>query len=415
MRNLILIFLLAIVIGCKKDSKPTLAAVTTATVTNITANSAQISGKITGSGGSTITQSGICWATHSNPSIADSLISSGIAGTGAFSANMTNLNPNTNYFVRVYAVNGTGTAYGGVDSFTTAKGIPTVTTTPISNNQKLVAISGWTLVNNGGATISAVGICWSTSPHPTIGSSKTSDNVAVTSFSDTLANLNVTTYYVRAYATNSYGTAYGNEITLIVNATGTVTDFDGNSYLTVVVGTQTWMASNLKTTHYQNGDPIVNGLSGFAWGTEKRGAYSFPGGDTANNGTYGKLYSVYAINDSRNVCPTGWHVPTDGDWETIEVYEGMAVSDTGHYSARGTIGAKFLSGGSTGLNLVNAGILYPTNGKYYFFGTQGYYWSSSIAIPNYDFYRGFNTVSGDPGPIFKGYVQYAMSVRCIKN
>src|SRR6185437_8191791 len=102
-----------------------------------------------------------------------------------------------------------GTAYGSVDSFNTSPGLAMITTSPIANNQALSATTGWSLVNNGGSTITAVGICWSTSTDPTITSSKTNDSITAKSATDTLRNLKLTTYYVRAYATNSTGTAYG--------------------------------------------------------------------------------------------------------------------------------------------------------------------------------------------------------------
>ena len=93
----------------------------------------------------------------------------------------------------------------------------------------------------------------------------------------------------------------------------TVTDIDGNVYNTVTIGTQVWMKENLKVSKYRNGDPIPTNLTDAAWGAATTGAYSIYNNDAANNTTYGKLYNWYAVVDSRNLCPVGWHVPSDAE------------------------------------------------------------------------------------------------------
>lgn len=419
------VVLVALVVGCKKDNKMGLASVSTTAASSITANSAQTGGVISGTGGSSISGSGICWATHNKPSVSDSIIASSATGTGSFTSALANLNANMMYYVRAFVINGVGTAYGNTDSFMTAKGLPTVTTMVISNNAALKAQSGGNVINDGGASVTARGICWSTSQHPTISNAKTSDGAGTGSFIDSLTNLSVTTYYVRAYATNSYGTAYGNELSFTVSTTGTVADIDGNVYPTVVIGSQTWMATNLRVTHYQNGDTILNGFTNtsFDWYNNFLtrayiGAYTFPNGDTANKAAYGLLYNNYVCNDLRGICPDGWHVPTEAEWQTLEYYEGMAASDTSVYGSRGTVAAKFMKGGASGLDVQLAGQLFINDigdTRYNFFNVGGIYWSSTSEntgrIGNY--FRRFNqTLNSIERGIDYGY---AGSIRFVKN
>jgi len=412
--------LIIALVGCKKDQKQTVAAVTTSSATSVTSTSAIVGGTITNSGGSTITKSGVCWATHIGPTLSDSFTTNG-STIGAFSVTLSNLNANTTYYVCAYAINSIGAAYGNVDSFSTSSGLATISTTAVTNIVPLTAHSGGTITNSGGSTVTGRGIVWSRSPHPTTANFKTSDSTGVGAFQDSMTDLaSQTTYYVRAYATNAAGTAYGNEIGFTAASANTVLDYDGNVYPYVVLGTQSWMAENLKTTHYQNGDPIDNGsISGYNWATTTSGAFTYPSGDSNNNAVMGKLYNVFAVADARNACPMGWHVPSDAEWQTLEFYEGMTAADTGSTNTgpRGTIGAKFLVGGSTGLNLPNGGILSPTSGKFFYFNARGYYLTATLAVAasNTYFYRAFNTVSGNPGPIYRQYATYAMSVRCIKN
>ncbi|NQU67474.1 MAG: fibrobacter succinogenes major paralogous domain-containing protein [Candidatus Marinimicrobia bacterium] len=100
----------------------------------------------------------------------------------------------------------------------------------------------------------------------------------------------------------------------------TVTDIDGNVYETVTIGAQIWLAENLKVTHYRNGDPIPTGYSDSEWSDLSTGAFAIYHDDPANEDTYGNLYNWYAVDDSRGVCPEGWHVPTDAEWTVLTDY-----------------------------------------------------------------------------------------------
>ncbi|MBU6331267.1 MAG: hypothetical protein KGQ80_02480, partial [Bacteroidetes bacterium] len=103
----------------------------------------------------------------------------------------------------------------------------------------------------------------------------------------------------------------------IVSCKSVITDVDGNQYNTIKFGTQCWTQSNLKVSKYRNGDNIPTGLSDAQWGSTTSGAYAMYNNDAANDALYGKLYNWYAVTDSRGLCPTGWHVPSDGEWTTL--------------------------------------------------------------------------------------------------
>ena len=191
------------------------ASITTSAATSITATGAMSGGTITSDGGSSITAKGICYNTSPGPTIANSKVTAG-TGTGSFSSSMTGLLANTTYYVKAYATNSAGTAYGNEISFSTLPDatVPLLVTTAISSIASTSAVSGGTITNAGGVTITAKGVCWSTSSGPTIANSKTSNGSGTSGYASTMSGLSPnTTYYVRAYATNSVGTGYGNELT----------------------------------------------------------------------------------------------------------------------------------------------------------------------------------------------------------
>jgi uncharacterized protein (TIGR02145 family) len=192
-------------------SIPTL---TTDTLTSITTSTAISGGNVTSDGGASVTARGVCWSTSPNPTISNNTTSDG-TGTGTFTSNITGLSPSTAYYVRAYATNSAGTAYGNQQTFTTQPVIitpPTVTTDSISGITDSAATSGGHVTSQGGASVTARGVCWSTSPNPTIANNITSDGTGTGIFTSNITGLSPsTTYYVRAYATNSGGTAYGSQ------------------------------------------------------------------------------------------------------------------------------------------------------------------------------------------------------------
>ena len=194
-----------------------LPTVTTAAVSNITTSSATCGGNVTSDGNAAVTARGVCWSTSPNPTISGSHTTDG-SGTGSFTSSITGLTDNTTYYVRAYATNSEGTAYGEERTFTTEEEIvyelPTVTTAAVSNITTSSATCGGNVTSDGNAAVTARGVCWSTSPNPTISGSHTTDGNGTGSFTSSISGLtDNTTYYVRAYAINSEGTAYGEERT----------------------------------------------------------------------------------------------------------------------------------------------------------------------------------------------------------
>ena len=167
----------------------------------------------------------------------------------------------------------------------------------------------------------------------------------------------------------------------------TVTDIDGNVYNTVIIGTQTWMVENLKVTHYRNGNPIQNVTDNNDWIGLTTGAFCWYNNDIINKNVYGALYNWYTVSDTRNICPTGWHVATDADWYALENYVDNTINDPNAEGWRGTSGATKLksesgwNGGGNGTD--NYGFNLLPSGSRDIDGTFddltfiGYYWTNS--------------------------------------
>jgi uncharacterized protein (TIGR02145 family) len=206
--------------------------------------------------------------------------------------------------------------------------LPTLTTTTVTNITQTTASSGGAITNDGGADITDKGVVWSTSTNPTLTSNNgsTSNGTGTAEFNSDLTGLTAgTTYYVRAYATNSAGTGYGNEVEFTTYSENVVEDFEGNIYNTVTIGNQVWMAENLRATKYADGTNIVTGLNDTEWNTTTNGAlaiYPYSEVDGLNYeedvvNAYGMLYNWFAASNEKGICPTGWKVPSVADWDEL--------------------------------------------------------------------------------------------------
>lgn len=199
----------------------------------------------------------------------------------------------------------------------------------------------------------------------------------------------------------------------------TVNDLDGNSYPTVQIGNQTWMASNLKSTHYQNGDPIPLVTDNMEWDTlmlSSIGAYCEYDNTSWYTLAYGNLYNYYAVVDGRNLCPLGTHVPSDAEWSTLGTYlggdniAGGALKDTGTvYWTSPNIGATN-SSGFTGL----PGGYRLYDGSYSSMHTYGYWWTSTSYDSSYAWFRSLINTYESLNPSNLSKIS-GMSVRCVKD
>ncbi|MDE3057298.1 MAG: T9SS type A sorting domain-containing protein, partial [Bacteroidota bacterium] len=188
-----------------------LPTLSTAAASYISTTFATSGGTISADGGGAVTARGVCWDTASAPSLSKNHTSDGI-GTGSFTSSLTGLTPGKKYYVRAYAANAAGTAYGNEISFSALASVvpPSLTTTTPTNILVKTALSGGTVTDWGGDTVKVRGVCWNTTGNPTVSDSKTEDGNGVGTFKSGISGLKAnTTYYVRAYATNSAGTGYG--------------------------------------------------------------------------------------------------------------------------------------------------------------------------------------------------------------
>ena len=249
-------------------------------ITSLMAFSATTGGNISSDGGSTITARGICFSTTPNPTTTSSTIMGG-GGTGSFVSNITGLTSGTTYYVRVYATNSIGTYYGNELNFTTQNGVIILTTSNISAVTAISAASGGNITSDGGALVTSRGICFSTSPNPTILKNIIASGSGTGSFTANLTGLNIGgTYYVRAYATSSVGTYYGNElnftsqngvftlttlnVTSITSCTAStginITDNGGS---TITAGGVCWNTSQNPTTSNKTDSTYISGTGIF--------------------------------------------------------------------------------------------------------------------------------------------------------
>jgi len=203
---------MAVMVSCTKKSAA-VPAVSTDNISGLTRNAAVSGGDVTDDGGATVDARGVCWSTSASPTVSDSKTENG-TGAGSYSADLTALTPNTMYYVRAYATNSAGTNYGSQVTFTTPQtSVATLTTDAVSLITKVNAVSGGNITSDGGDPVTARGLCWSLSANPTISSAKTTDGSGTGVFADSLTLLSPnTTYFVRSYATNGLGTAYGNQV-----------------------------------------------------------------------------------------------------------------------------------------------------------------------------------------------------------
>ncbi|MEI7895853.1 MAG: FISUMP domain-containing protein [bacterium] len=371
----------------KKSEEPpviTKPAVATNTVTNISTHSATSGGIVISQGSSVVTSRGVCWSISSNPTINDAHTSDS-AGIGGFTSNITGLTEVTTYYVRAYATSEAGTAYGNQLSFFTGgvPVLPSVSTGTLTNITETAASCGGNVSIQGTSPVTARGICWSVYANPTTANAHTTDGSGTGDFTGSITGLIANTaYFLRSYATNSYGTTYGFQIGFTTPGpngpqpcpgTPTVT-YDGKTYNTIQIGTQCWFRENLNLGTRINGS--VNQTNN---GIIEKYCYD----DLESNcDLYGGLYQwnemqkYITTQQLRGICPVGWLLPKDSDWTKLTTFlGGDSIAGGSMKSSTGW------DGDGTGTNssgfTVFPGGFRNENGLFEMLTTDAFFWSST--------------------------------------
>ena len=300
----------------------TKATVSTTAATDISYISVTVGGNVTSDGGTIVTERGICYSTSQNPTITNNKVISG-NGIGSFTCNLTDLQDETTYYVRAYAINTKGISYGEQKSFTTkAYGLPTITTSSATNISYTSATVGGNVKSDGGVAVTERGIVYSTTQNPTTSNSKVTSGSGTGSFTCSLSNLQKgTTYYVRAYAINEKGVCYGENIVFktlyyyfSISTTKKVEFSPGNLQYHPRKDKWRFAPSQLD---YIGGDNenISSTYSGwldlFGWST---GATNFGVSTSTDDRDYSGSFVDWGSNQIGNDAPNTWRTLTGEEW-----------------------------------------------------------------------------------------------------
>ena len=387
-----------------------LPTITTTQPTNVSYTSATVGGNVTDDGGLEVTERGVVYSTNPNPSTADSKVANG-SGLGQFTCNFTDLQDGMTYYARAYAVNAKGTAYGEEVSFTTKQQFsPTIVTTEPINITYNSAIVGGNVTNDGGAEVTERGVCYSVSINPTIVDAKIIGGSGTGSFTCDLTGLqDGTTYYIRAYAVNAKGIAYGEEVSFITLKVGEPVDLGLSvKWATMNVGASSpedygdyfaWGETTPKNTYYWSTYKYCNGSSSTLTKYCNESSYG-------NNGFTDNKTQLELSDDAAHANWGGaWRMPTDAEW--TELREQCTWTWTTQKGVNGYRVTSKTNGNSIFLPVAGyrSGSSFKDRA-----GSTGYYWSSSLSTdyPNYAWYEHFYS-----GSVFRDYFTryYGLSVR----
>lgn len=402
---------------CKNKPATSIPLVKTGTVSYPTSFSVLTNNEVLLDGGSAVTARGVCWSTKSNPILAskDSLTLDG-TGAGVFQSKILNLKPGVTYYLKAYATNSEGTGYGNQATFASPAVIPTLTTTaPYANDDKVI-FAGGNITSDGGSAIIARGVCWSKNSKPTIQHNLTKDGSGSGTFSSLINSFSKdSTYYLRAYATNSVGTAYGNTLKFSIGGL-IVKDYDGNFYHVITIGVQVWMLENLKSTSFRDSTAIPLVEANSQWGSMGTPAYCwYNESQVDGNYIYGALYNWYAVSSGK-LCPSGWHVPTDDEWTVLSDYLGGTAVAGGKLKEIAATHWKMPNAGATNETQFTAlpGGSRSSSGLVENLGYYGNWWSASPVNSSTAYYRYMYSGTPELTRSFAGQ-KSGFSVRCIKN
>lgn len=323
------------------------------------------------------------------------------------------------YHFRLKAVNSLGTTYGNDLTFKTLGQPPTAITKAVTALLMTSANLNGTINPNYLSTIITFEYGTTVSYGNSIIAIQSPLNGNIT-YDVNAEILNLTageTYHYRVKAQNSLGIVYGDDMTFTTFLTlSTVTDIDGNIYQTINIGTQYWMAENLKSTHYTDGVSIANVTDNFTWSALTSSAYCwFNNDETTYKNIYGALYNWYTLIDTRKLCPSGWHTPTQTDWTNLISFLGGSTVAGGKMKETGTshwLNPNTGANNSSGFTGLPAG--HRISESFRFLGEYGMWWSSTVSGDHSAWYLYLQYGSAS---IFSGtdYKTNGFSVRCIKD
>jgi uncharacterized protein (TIGR02145 family) len=338
------------------------------------------------------------------------------------------------------------TACGDDDENPAGTGVPDVVTFPPNKISQFKAEGGGSVISEGISPITTRGLVWSDSPNVTLQSGMVSGNegdplgpflTTIDRKSETEMFLDSnTTYYTRAYAVNGQGVGYGEELSFTTMETffvegEPVTDIEDNVYRTVEMEKEgmTWMAENLKVTSYNNGDPIPFIPDTEAWFDDSLGAYCYWENDPSFVPDYGNLYKLTVVRDPRGLCPTGWHVPTNSDWNQLRDHIADYSTSTASTSSQLRdeevefwLAESESANNYSGFSARGGGYRGNDNGfgEFQLFGQLASFWSSTeyTDLSGNERATSFSIGNSSGGPSLFGseYFGFAgLSVRCIKD
>ena len=395
-------------------------AATTVSATDVTTTSATLSG--TANANSLTTKVSFEYGLNINYSNSIDAVQSPISGdlNGSVSVALTGLNPGSIYNFRIKAENALGITYSDNMNFTTLGGLATSTVQAATNiNFNNAMLNGSVNPNFLSTTVAFQwGLTTSYSNYaeipqsPLTGSTSTIVSYEITGLWES------TTYHFRIETVNWWGTSWSDDRTFTTPAASTITDYDGNQYHQIGIGTQVWLKENLKVTHYSNGDAITHADSSVVWAGIVTGLYCVYNDEPSIASTYGNLYNWYAVTDSRNLCPLGWHVPTDSEWELFGTFLGGDYVAGGKMKEAGSNHWTGLNAGadnSSGFTALPGGRRLDSSPAYGNFGTDGFWWSSSENDATTSWSRDIYTTNAILIRTNMYNKSWGQSVRCLKN
>jgi uncharacterized protein (TIGR02145 family) len=330
--------------------------VITSNISNISDTSAVSGGEVIDEGSAPVTSRGVCWSTNGTPVITGPHTTNG-SGPGAYSGILQFLQPGTTYYYRAYATNQYGTSYGIVDDFTTLVVVPPVVVTwPAIEITDTSAIGVGYLHDDGNGIILERGICWSTNENPTIDDQHTHDTTTNIIYYNEITGLSPnTTYYFRAYARNKAGLDYSFDDSPLITKSGidytipcpgfpTIT-YENQIYHTVQIGEQCWLKENLNVGSWISAE--INSSDNEV--IEKYCYYD----DIESCNRYGGLYQWNEVmnyqtqEESKGICPEGWHIPSNNDWNALSEFVGGGSVSGGALKETGTNNWLFPNTGAT--------------------------------------------------------------------